>query len=101
MRLGEQTYVDSRLSPFCSARHINDCRNPAGYNVRFDKRPMQGCALVVATRHIGAGEELFVDYGKWYWNGPPSSRMTFGQLRTRRAAVTPELLEGPRPGSAV
>jgi len=95
MRLGEQVYVDSRESLFCSARYINDCRNPAGHNVRFDKRPKDACALVVTTRDIGAGEELFVDYGKWYWNsGQPSTRLSFGHLRALRGAVAPDQLEG-------
>ena len=37
MRLGGFTYVDARERPTCLARYINDCRNPLGHNVRFDK----------------------------------------------------------------
>jgi SET domain-containing protein len=29
----------------------------------------EGRAEVVATRDIAAGEEVYVDYGKWYWAG--------------------------------
>lgn len=67
MRLGPQSYVDAAEHPEVLARYINDCRNPAVYNVRFEKLPEEGRALVVSCRHICAGEELFVDYGKWYW----------------------------------
>lgn len=67
MRLGEQKYIDAKLSVHCIARYINDCRNPAGYNVRFDKDIENNCAWVVAIRDIQPDEELFIDYGKWYW----------------------------------
>ncbi|CAE7299921.1 FP1, partial [Symbiodinium microadriaticum] len=60
-------YIDAREDTSLVARYINDCRNPAVYNVSFEKRPGEGRALVVACRPISAGEELFVDYGRWYW----------------------------------
>jgi hypothetical protein len=47
-------YLDARECPDALARYINDCRNPRGHNVRFDKRPEEGRALVVATRRIRA-----------------------------------------------
>lgn len=92
MRLGEQLYIDAKDSPFCLARYINDCRNPAGYNVKFLKDPQAKCAWVIALRDICVNEEIFVDYGKWYWASSgvsnnldkPSTitpiRLTFGQL---------------------
>eukprot|EP00928_Gymnodinium_smaydae_P076761 TRINITY_DN59830_c0_g1_i1.p1 TRINITY_DN59830_c0_g1~~TRINITY_DN59830_c0_g1_i1.p1 ORF type:complete len:225 (-),score=18.18 TRINITY_DN59830_c0_g1_i1:343-1017(-) len=67
MRVGPQLYVDAHDCMHVLARYINDCRNPAIYNVVFDKQLDAGYALVVSTRNIRAGEELFVDYGKWYW----------------------------------
>jgi hypothetical protein len=69
MRLGPQVYVDSRESMHILARFINDCINPAGHNVRFEKLPQEGRADVIATRDIYPNEELFVDYGRWYWLG--------------------------------
>ena len=39
MRLGPQAYVDARTRSDVLARFINDCRNPAKHNVRFDKQP--------------------------------------------------------------
>ncbi|GLE07115.1 hypothetical protein PINS_up017061 [Pythium insidiosum] len=37
------------------------------YNVVFEKRPQEDKALVIALRDIEAGEELYVDYGRFYW----------------------------------
>jgi hypothetical protein len=97
MRLGEQCYIDARLKgpdgeEACIARFINDCINPAGFNVRFDKQPAalpHPRAEVVATRDITEGEELFVDYGKWYWSGAPikPNRIPFMQLHLLRTAA--------------
>jgi hypothetical protein len=69
MRLGEQCYIDAKDTLEVLARYINDCVNPKGWNVRFDKSAENQCAYVVALRNISKGEEIFVDYGKWYWAG--------------------------------
>jgi hypothetical protein len=31
------------------------------------KAPKAKCAWVIALRKIEKGEELFADYGRWYW----------------------------------
>ncbi|CAM9156586.1 unnamed protein product, partial [Ectocarpus fasciculatus] len=67
MRLGAQCYVDSKNTWTCLPRFINDCRNSEAYNVEFVKSPEEKCAWVKAIRDIKAGEEIYVDYGKWYW----------------------------------
>ena len=67
MRLGEQCYIDAKDCPDVLARFINDCITPGGWNVEFQKRPEECCADIIATRDIAAGEEIFVNYGKWYW----------------------------------
>ena len=62
MRLGEQCYIDalnSTSSSLCLARYINDCRNSAGINVKFEKHPELGCAFVVALRDIEPGYEIY------------------------------------------
>uniref|UniRef100_A0A7S0DXQ9 SET domain-containing protein n=1 Tax=Hanusia phi TaxID=3032 RepID=A0A7S0DXQ9_9CRYP len=69
MRLGPQTYVDLKHVPEVKARYINDCRQVDRHNVRFLKRPDEGYADVVAMRDIQCGEELYVDYGRFYWFG--------------------------------
>lgn len=63
-------------------RYINDCRNPAGYNVKFVKYPDLKLAKVITIRPIKRNEEIFVDYGKWYWLSTETPiRLTFGQLQ--------------------
>ena len=71
MRLGSQCFVDAREHMEVLARYINDHRNPSLYNVRLVKQPEQQRALVIATKSILAGDELYVDYGRWYWAGFP------------------------------
>ena len=53
----------------CLSRYINDCREPSAHNAEFVKIPSEGRAEVVALRDLVAGEEIYVDYGKWYWAG--------------------------------
>lgn len=67
MRLGPQVYVDPSDDTTVLGRYINDPRNRFLQNAIFDKRPEEQCAYVVAKRDIAAGEEIFVDYGRWYW----------------------------------
>ena len=92
MRLGEQSYVDSREYRHCFARYINDCRNPAGYNATFVKYPSHPehgpCALVVASRAINVGEEIFVNYGPRYWSSVPDAVwLTFKELHFFRGPI--------------
>ncbi|CAM9334022.1 unnamed protein product [Ectocarpus sp. 12 AP-2014] len=68
MRLGpQQVYVDALDDPEVMARYINDCRNSSLYNVAFRKLPQESKALVVALKDIQPSQEIFVDYGRWYW----------------------------------
>ncbi|DAZ98551.1 TPA: hypothetical protein N0F65_007050 [Lagenidium giganteum] len=67
MKLGDGKYVDARECPDVLARYINDCRRKNAYNVTFEKRPQEDKALVVALRDIEVDEELYVDYGRFYW----------------------------------
>lgn len=91
MRIGPQEYIDAREELEVLARFINDCRNPAVYNVRFEKRPGEGRAMVVAVRPISAGEELFVDYGRWYW-----ASLRPKQLAVKHAAEILQAVEAAR-----
>jgi len=100
MRLGEQIYVDSREQMDCMARYINDCRNPLCYNVRFDKDPVNGIARIVAIRDIVPGEELFVDYGKWYWLKLNPSRLTFMDVQKYKQSAGSALPAGEVAGAA-
>ena len=89
MRLGPQAYVDALPHPSVAARYINDCRNPRGFNVVFDKRPDQGVAAVVALRVVRGGEELFADYGKMYWATLQPQRLSNEALGLTLATVVP------------
>ena len=80
MRLGEGVFVDARTHYEVHARYINDCRDKRVHNVSFDKRPSEQRALVVASRPIAAGQELYASYGPLYWlgadmRGEPSARL--------------------------
>lgn len=72
---GMQCYVDAKDDHKILARFINDCRNPNLYNVFFLKSPDDQCAYVISTRDIQKGEEIFVDYGRWYWIGKNPKRL--------------------------
>ena len=50
----------------------------------FDKRPEEYCAHVTALRDIMDGEELFADYGRWYWLSLNPIRLSFGELQSLR-----------------
>ena len=88
MRLGPETYVDASSYPCCSARYINDCRNPLGYNCRFVKYPERRIAEVRAERWIARGSEIFASYGRWYWLGQPSYRLTLRDLILQEQALS-------------
>ncbi|RLO04332.1 hypothetical protein DYB28_011657 [Aphanomyces astaci] len=67
MRLGGGVYIDARTCIGVKARYINDCRSRGVHNVEFEKLPLLQKANVRATRYIHIGDEIYVDYGKWYW----------------------------------
>lgn len=69
MRVGPQCYVNAARNRLWLARYINDCRDSTLYNVEFVKYPALRKAVVVALRDIDPGEELYVNYGRWYWLG--------------------------------
>jgi SET domain-containing protein len=70
-----QCYVDAKDDLKTVARFINDCRNPNLYNVFFLKSSHDQCAYVITTREIHENEEIFVDYGRWYWVGKKPKRL--------------------------
>mmetsp|Transcript_29211 Transcript_29211/g.54198 ORF Transcript_29211/g.54198 Transcript_29211/m.54198 type:complete len:157 (+) Transcript_29211:72-542(+) len=75
MRLGSQCYVDAMKHMHVLARYINDCRNANCYNVTFLKSPTEHCAWVISLRDIQPDEEVYVDYGRWYWVGKKPKRL--------------------------
>ncbi|CAF0743883.1 unnamed protein product, partial [Didymodactylos carnosus] len=75
MRLGPQCYVDPSDDVTILGRYINDARNKRYQNVYFDKRPDENCAYVIAKRNIASGEEIYADYGRWYWLSKPATKL--------------------------
>ena len=65
---GLNVHLDARECPESMGRYINDPRNPHRYNVEFKKIKEARKALVVASRTIRKGEEIFASYGSSYWN---------------------------------
>lgn len=70
-----QCYVDAKGYPHVLARFINDCRNANLYNVCFLKSPRERCAWVLSTRDLRPGEEVYADYGRWYWVGKTPKKL--------------------------
>ena len=116
-----QVYVDALRNEDCLARYLNDCRHKCGYNVRsailayqtmagmhvlntdsvrlpcaftrFDKKPEEGCADVVAIRDVYPGEELYVDYGRWYWAGGDGSSLPLRDMLWRQMQCKEQYLQ--------
>lgn len=63
--------IDGRNHPKSLARYANDAAGLArakgkGNNARFEADGLR--VFLVATKNIEAGEEIFVSYGKRYWD---------------------------------
>ena len=63
-RIAQVNNGDESATKCGLGRFLNDS---TPYNVYFDKKPEEKCAYAVAMRDIKSGEELFVSYGKMYW----------------------------------
>eukprot|EP00752_Nemacystus_decipiens_P009619 g8595.t1 len=89
MRLGPQVYVDAKDHPEVMGRYINDCRNSSLYNVTFRKLPLEKKALVVALKDIEKGQEIFADYGRWYWLSLKPSKLDNDGAATEHETSSP------------
>lgn len=63
--------IDAREHPKCMARYVNDAKGLVrskkwNNNANFRNDGLH--VYIVATRDIQAGEEIFVEYGKKYWD---------------------------------
>ena len=59
--------IDAGPHPEVYARYINDNADTSRINARFIKLKRHLVALVVSTRPIASGEEIFAAYGESYW----------------------------------
>jgi len=69
--INERKCIDAQHTPWAIGRYANDAaglsrikklRNNARYEI------IKGEAYIVASRNIKNGEEIFVSYGRSYWN---------------------------------
>jgi SET domain-containing protein len=76
--INKRKCVDAQYSTWAQGRYANDAaglyrieglRNNSRYEIR------KGEAYIIASRNIKAGEEIFVSYGRAYWNTLKSEMM--------------------------
>lgn len=68
MFVGLNCHIDAFGHPDVLARYINDnLTDKSAINARFVKIRQLGVAIVVATRAINSGDEIFAEYGSGYW----------------------------------
>lgn len=67
MCINGNSLVDAGPCPSVKARYINDPLNEKFVNCKFVPDPKHVRCIIVATRRIDAGEELFASYGDGYW----------------------------------
>ncbi|CAK0835934.1 unnamed protein product [Prorocentrum cordatum] len=70
--------VDASAHPEVLARYINDHPEGGRRNARFVKLKQQRRALVLASRAIAAGEEIYAGYGEGYWRARPGAMAAAG-----------------------
>jgi SET domain-containing protein len=68
--INSKNCVDAQYTPDALGRYANDAAGPGrkeGFrnNCKYDV--IKGKPYIVATRNIKAGSEIFVSYGKEYW----------------------------------
>ena len=69
-QIGSQSNTELFVNPTnlgIKARYINDCLREDRYNVKFVWDPSNERAALVTLRDIQSGEELYVSYGRAYW----------------------------------
>ena len=73
--------VDAAIENSCYGRYSNDNKDvPDGNNTQFEKEaheddPMLDKCYIVATKNIKVDEEIFVSYGKPYWDPKNQPKM--------------------------
>ena len=84
MKLGQGVFVDARTHYEVHARYIATVVISASTTCRLISGP-QSNALVVASRPIAAGDELYASYGPLYWlQAADMQRRTRRRLPRRR-----------------
>jgi hypothetical protein len=74
-RRGRRVHLDARHHPRSKAAYVNHHFNRDKVNVVCDEMPDERKCVVLASRRILRGEELYMDYGVKYWHvvaSPPA-----------------------------
>jgi len=64
---GMNTFVDAKDCYEAAGRYVNHAFDPAQRNAYFQRHADEPWALLVATREIAAGEEIYASYSDDYW----------------------------------
>ena len=75
LKLDGNLFVDALPCPEVKARYINDGLDVEKCNCMYVMDPLNRRALVVSTRLIFPGEELYVSYGSSYWKNRKKSSL--------------------------
>ncbi|MGY1716804.1 SET domain-containing protein-lysine N-methyltransferase [Geodermatophilus sp. SYSU D01106] len=67
-RKGRRVWIDARTRPEVLARYVNHHFDAERRNIRTDVRPDDGTWVMTASRPIAEGDELYCDYGSFYWH---------------------------------
>jgi len=74
-RRGRRIHIDARHQPRSKAAHVNHHFDRSKVNIVCDERPDERKTLLLASRRILRGEEIYMDYGVKYWHvvaSPPA-----------------------------
>lgn len=74
-QLSQGVCIDAGTCFEVAARYVNDNANTRLLNASFKKEPRARRAVLIATRDISTGEELYASYGKHYWPDLSSGRI--------------------------
>ena len=88
---GLNAHVDARFALDAPARYVNDNFDPTKLNARFEKNKEAKRALLLATRRIEAGEEVYASYGESYWRARGIDASTGKPLADKVSEPSPKV----------
>jgi hypothetical protein len=100
-RSGRRIHIDARHQPRSKAAHVNHHFDRSKVNIVCDERADERKTLLLASRRILCGEEIYMDYGVKYWHVVASPPARNPAPAAERAGHRPELGNPePAPGAA-
>lgn len=82
---GLNSHVDARFALDAPARYVNDNFDKSQLNAEFHKDKARKRAILVATRFIKRGEEIYASYGESYWTSRGIDPCTGNKLTGTRS----------------